>query len=86
MRVNPLSLNCFLAYFGAIRKLFEVTWHFSRLESLPTAQMVERMGRRGCNPESVKLTQVVIDSPPIQPCFVCLGAGCGDGLRQLAAT
>ena len=40
-------------------------------------------GRRCSNPESVKLTQVAIDSPPMQPCTVCRGAICGDGLRQL---
>ena len=33
----------------------------------------------------VKLTLVAIASPPMQPCTVCLGVSCGDGLRQLAA-
>ena len=32
-------------------------------------------------PESVKLTKVDIDWPPMQTCTVCNGAGCDDGLR-----
>ena len=43
-------------------------------------------GRLGSNPESVKFTQFAIDSPPMQPCTVCLGASCGDDLRHLAYT
>ena len=29
------------------------------------------------------LPQVAINSPSMQPCTVCLGASCGDGLREL---
>ena len=43
-------------------------------------------GRLGSNPESVKLVQVAIDSPPLQPCTVYFGASCGDRLRQLGYT
>ena len=38
-------------------------------------------GRLGPNPEKVKLTQIAFNSPPMQPCAVCLDASCGDGLR-----
>ena len=41
-------------------------------------------GRWGSNLESFKLTQVAIDSPPMQPCTVCLGTSRSLGLRQLA--
>ena len=41
-------------------------------------------GRLVLNPGSVKLTQVAIDSPPMQTCTVFLGTSRGDGLRQLA--
>ena len=44
----------------------------------------QRFLRISSNPESVKLAQVDIDSPTMQPCTVCLGASCSDGLRQLA--
>ena len=37
------------------------------------------------NPEWVKLTQVAIVSPQMQPCTVYLGASCGDVLRQIVA-
>ena len=46
------------------RKIFESnTWQisFGRRSSLLTERL-------GSNPESVKLTLVVIDSPPMQPC------------------
>ena len=33
----------------------------------------------------LSLIQVAIDTPPMQPCTVCLGASCGNGLRKLAA-
>ena len=59
-----------------------------KLEDRPDGRVVDvlvfRRRRLGSNPESVKLTQVAIDSPTMQPCTVCLGASCGDGLSQLA--
>ena len=38
------------------------------------------------NSELVKLTQVAIDSPPMQPCTVCRGGSRSDGPRQLATS
>ena len=37
----------------------------------------------GCRVVMFLLSTVANDSPPMQPCTVCLGASCGDGLRQL---
>ena len=37
----------------------------------------------GFEVQSVKLTQVAIDSTPMYPCTLCLGANCGDNVRLL---
>ena len=61
-----------------------------RTKNCPYCRIVDVLafwrGKLGSMHEPVKLPQVTIDSPPVQPCTVCLGASYSDRLRQLVTS
>ena len=48
-------------------------------------RLVDIPARLGSLLTSVKLSQVAIDSPSMQPCTLCLGTSCNDGVFPLIA-